>query len=153
MDKKTISSNRKAFHTYEILEKFEAGLLLAGYEVKSLRKGQANLIDGLVRFINGEAWLDNVHIPPYEQQSTHVIGYDPRQRRKLLLHRNEIARLDSRVREKGLTAVPLELFFSPRGIAKVVIGLAKGKRTVDKRQVLKERDLDREAARERNARR
>jgi SsrA-binding protein len=148
MDKKIVTTNRKAFHDYAILETFEAGLVLHGYEVKSLRKGQANLTDGFVHFSQGEAYLENVHIAPYAQQSTHVQDYDSRQRRKLLLHKQEATRLYTRVREKGLTLVPLELYFTPRGLAKVTIGLAKGKRMVDKRDTLRRKDIEREMRRE-----
>ncbi|MCX5778679.1 MAG: SsrA-binding protein SmpB [Elusimicrobia bacterium] len=153
MEKKTVTTNRRAFHDYAILETFEAGMMLAGYEVKSLRNGDANLTDGMVRFWRDEAFLEGVHIAPYAQQSTHIIDYDPRRRRKLLMHRQQIVRLATRVREKGLTVVPLELYFSPRGIAKVSIGLAKGKKTVDKRESLKKRDIEKETRREMGARR
>jgi SsrA-binding protein len=148
MDKKIITTNRKALHDYAILETYEAGLVLAGYEVKSIRRSQVNLTDGFVRFANGEAYLDNVHIAPYEHQSTHVQDYNSRRARKLLLHKNEITRLFARVREKGLTMVPLELYFSPRGKAKVSLGLAKGKRAADKRETLKRKDIAREMQRE-----
>jgi SsrA-binding protein len=153
MEKKTVTTNRKAFHDYAILETFEAGMMLAGYEVKSLRHGDANLTDGMVRFWKDEAFLEGVHIAPYAQQSTHVQDYDPRQRRKLLMHKQQINRLATRVREKGLTVVPLEIYFSPRGIAKVSIGLAKGKKTVDKRASLKKRDIEKETRREMGAHR
>ncbi|MGA2090583.1 MAG: SsrA-binding protein SmpB [Endomicrobiales bacterium] len=153
MEKKTVTTNRKAFHDYAILETFEAGMMLAGYEVKSLRAGDANLTDGMVRFWKDEAFLEGVHIAPYAHASTHIQDYDPRQRRKLLMHKQQIIRLSTRVREKGLTVVPLEIYFSPRGIAKVSIGLAKGKKTVDKRESLKKRDIEKETRREMGARR
>lgn len=153
MEKKTAASNRKAFHDYEILERVEAGMALAGYEVKSLRKGDANLTDGMVRFWKGEAYLENVHIPPYAQLSTHILDYDARRRRKLLLRRQEIERLETRVREKGLTVVPLEVFFSKRGYAKVILGLAKGRKSYDKREALRRRDMDKDTRRELGARR
>lgn len=148
MEKKIVTTNRKAFHNYEILESVEAGLVLAGYEVKSLRKGEANLTDGLVRFHGGEARLENVHIAPYAQQSTHVQDYEPRRSRKLLLHKGEARRLEGRVREKGLTVIPLELYFTPRGIAKVLLGLGRGKKAFDKRETIKRRDMKREMERE-----
>ncbi len=148
MKQNVVTTNRKAFHNYTILETHEAGLLLAGYEVKSLRKGDANLTDGFVSFRGDEAFIDNIHIPPYAWQSTHVQEYDSRRRRKLLLNKREIVSLSAKVREKGLTVVPLELYFNERGIAKLEIGLAKGKRTVDKRETLKRRDIDRETRRE-----
>jgi SsrA-binding protein len=148
MENKIVTTNRKAFHDFAILETFEAGIILAGYEVKSLRKGEANLTDGFVAFKGDEAFLENVYIAPYAQQSTHVQDYNARQRRKLLLHKGEIGRLATRVREKGLTVVPLEVYFSPRGIAKVKLGLAKGKRAFDKRETIKRRDIEREMQRE-----
>lgn len=123
-------------------------MVLAGYEVKSLRKGDANLTDGLARFVGGEVRLENVHIAPYAQQSTHVQDYDPRRPRKLLLHKGEARRLENRVREKGLTVVPLELYFTPRGVAKVMLGLGKGKKAFDKRETIKRRDMKREMERE-----
>ena len=153
MDKKVVATNRKAFHDFEILEKYEAGLVLAGYEVKSIRQGHVNLTDGFVYFNDGEAFLENVNISPYAQQSTHVSEYEPRRKRKILLHKNEILRLFARTREKGLSLVPLEIFFSPKGHAKVVLGLAKGKRTIDKRETLRRRETEREMQKELKGRR
>ncbi len=148
LNKKTVATNRKAFHDFEILETFEAGLVLAGYEVKSVRAGEVNLTDGFVSFSNNEAYLDNIHIAPYAQRSTHVQEYDSRRRRKLLLHKGEIVRLFNRTREKGLALIPLELYFSGAGLAKVTLGLGRGKRAVDKRETLKRRDIEREMRRE-----
>ncbi|OGS23891.1 MAG: SsrA-binding protein [Elusimicrobia bacterium RIFOXYB2_FULL_50_12] len=148
MEKRIIASNRKAHRDYFVLETYEAGIVLAGYEVKSLRRSQATLTDGLVSFHRNEAYLENVHIAPYEHQSTHVLEYDPRHSRKLLLHKKEIGRLYDRTREKGLTLVPLEMYFTPRGVIKVVIGLAKGKKTIDKRETIQRRETDREIRRE-----
>jgi SsrA-binding protein len=148
MEKKVVATNRKAYHNYEILDKIEAGIVLAGYEVKSLRNGEVNLTDGFVSFSHDEAYLDNIHIAPYSHLSTHIRDYDSRRRRKLLLHRGEIVRLFTKTREKGLTLVPLEIYFSPQGVAKVMLGLAKGKKTVDKRETLKRRDIQREMERE-----
>ncbi|MCB4791758.1 MAG: SsrA-binding protein SmpB [Elusimicrobia bacterium] len=147
-DKKIIASNRKAFHNYEILESFEAGIVLEGYEVKSLRQSKASLVDGIVRFDKDEAYLDNVHIAPYLQQSTHVIDYNPRRKRKLLLHRREINRLSGRTKEKGLAVIPLELYFSKKNMVKVSLGLGKGKKVYDKREVLRKRDINREMERD-----
>lgn len=144
MEKKVAATNRKAYHHYQILETFEAGIMLAGYEVKSLRDGDASLGDGFVRIVRDEAWLENVHIAPYKQQSTHIIDFDSRRKRKLLMHKQEIIRLFTKMREKGLTLVPLELYFSARGMVKVSLGLAKGKTGVDKRETLKKKDLKRE---------
>lgn len=148
MDKKIVSTNRKAFHNFEILEVFEAGIVLEGYEVKSLRGGEANLTDGFVNFRNNEAYIENIHIPPYAQKSTHILDFNSRRSRKLLLRKNEITRLFAKTREKGLTVVPLEIYFSSRGIAKVKLGLAKGKRAADKRETLRRRDIEREVRRE-----
>ena len=148
MDIKSVTTNRKAFHDFHIIETLEAGIVLAGYEVKSLRQGQANLTDGYVSFRADGAYLENIHIPPYSHLSTHISDYDPRHRRKLLLHKQEIVRLSARVREKGLTMVPVELYFSPRGHAKVKLGLAKGKNVADKRDALREKDIEREMRRE-----
>lgn len=148
MDKKIVSTNRKAFHNFEILETLEAGIVLEGYEVKSLRSGEANLTDGFVNFRNNEAHVENVHIPPYAQKSTHILEFNSRRSRKLLLHKNEITRLYAKTREKGLALVPLEMYFSSKGIAKVKIGLAKGKRSADKRETLRRRDIEREVRRE-----
>ena len=149
MERKVVANNRKAFHDYTILEKYEAGLVLAGYEVKSLRSGQANLTDGFVNFSKDEAYLDNVHIPAYAQLSTHILDFNSRRKRKILMHKREIVNLFAKTREKGLTLVPLEIYFSPRGKAKVLLGLGKGKRTVDKRETLKKRDIEREMRRDR----
>ena len=147
MERKVVAQNRKAFHDYTILEKYEAGIALAGYEVKSLREGKANLTDGFVGFTKSEAYLENVHIPAYAMISTHIMDFDSRRKRKVLMHKREISALAAKTREKGLTLVPLEIFFSPRGLAKVTLGLGKGKRTVDKRETLKKRDIEREMRR------
>jgi SsrA-binding protein len=140
----TIATNRRARFEYEILERVEAGLQLLGPEVKSLRQGGASLTDsyGIVR--RGEAWLLNLHISPYEQAGRE--NPEPRRERKLLLHRREIARLAGRVQERGLTLVPLRLYWK-NGRAKVELGLARGKRVYDKREAIKSRDADRELAR------
>ena len=142
--KKVVASNRKARHDYLIEDVFEAGLVLSGTEVKSLRAGRASLIDGFASITEGEAWLEAVHIPEYTQGTW--TNHPPRRRRKLLLHRDEIQRLDQATREKGLTIVPLSLYFKD-GKAKVEIALARGKRQYDKRQALRERQDRREADR------
>jgi SsrA-binding protein len=148
MEKKVITTNRKAFHNYEILERLEAGLVLRGYEVKSLRQGGASLGDSFVSFDKNEAYIENMHISGYSHQSTHVQNYEPLRKRKLLLHRNQIISLFTKSTQKGLAIVPLELFFSRQGDAKVEIGLAKGKKLYDKREVIKERDIKRQMERE-----
>jgi SsrA-binding protein len=139
-------SNRKAHFHYHILETYEAGMVLKGPEVKSLRDGQASLQDAFARIENGEVHLYQMHITPYTY--THHEELSPTRTRKLLLHRSEIRKLEGRVQEKGLTLVPLDIFFTKRGIAKVKLGLAKGKRGPDKRDDIKKRDLEREARRE-----
>jgi SsrA-binding protein len=142
---KTIAVNRKARHDYFIDETFEAGLVLAGSEVKSLRDGHANLRDSFARFHGADLVLMNVHISPYDPASRE--NHDPTRSRRLLLHRRELDRLMGKLREKGLTLVPLRLYFNERGRAKVELGLAHGKRQYDKRQAIKEREARRETAR------
>lgn len=136
-----VASNRKARHDYHIEDVYEAGLVLSGTEVKSLRAGRASLIDGFASIERGEAWLENVHIPEFEQGSW--TNHSTRRKRKLLLNRKEIAKLAGKTSESGYTLVPLSLYFKD-GYAKVELGLAKGKKAYDKRQTLKERDAQRE---------
>lgn len=136
--------NRRARHEYEILESLEAGLVLTGTEVKSVREGGASLSEAYARFRQGEAWLLGMHIPPYKQGS--FSNAEPNRPRKLLLHKEQIVHLQSRVAEKGLTVVPLRLYFT-RGIAKVQLGLARGKKLWDKRADVTKRDVEREIAR------
>jgi len=138
-----IATNRKAFRDYHILETMEAGIVLVGSEVKSLREGRANLRDSFARIKDAEAFLYNVHISPYAK--ARADNYEPRRSRKLLLHRREINKLIGRVGEKGLTLVPLKLYFK-RGKAKVELALAKGKKFYDKREALKARAHEREIA-------
>lgn len=137
--------NRKARHDYQILEIFEAGIQLAGSEVKSLRAGKANLQDAYVRMRDGEAWLMGAHIAPYTQGGAYGHS-DPTRSRKLLLKRGELDKLQGRVMQDGLTLVPLKLYFV-RGWAKLLIGLARGKKKHDKRQDLRKRDTQREMER------
>jgi SsrA-binding protein len=142
--RKVIASNRKARHDYALLDTFEAGLVLTGTEVKSLREGRASLVDGFALVENGEVFLHGVHIPEYTEGTWN--NHAPRRVRKLLLHRAEINRLMIKIREGGLTMVPLQLYFSD-GKAKVEIALARGKKSYDKRQDLAERDANREITR------
>lgn len=135
--------NRRARYEYHIMESLEAGLVLNGTEVKSIRAGGASLTEAYARFRDGEAWLMGMHIPPYKQGS--FSNSEPNRPRKLLLHKEEIARLQSRVGEKGLTIVPLRLYFT-RGIAKVMLGVARGKKLWDKRADAAKRDVEREIA-------
>jgi SsrA-binding protein len=142
---RNIAVNRKARHDYFIDETFEAGLVLSGSEVKSLRDGRANLKDSFARFHGGEMVLMNVHISPYDA-AAHA-NHEPTRTRKLLLHRRELDRLMGKLREKGLTLIPLRLYFNDRGRAKVELGLAHGKRQYDKRQTIKDREARRETER------
>ncbi|MGE5827254.1 MAG: SsrA-binding protein SmpB [Micromonosporaceae bacterium] len=142
--RKVVASNRKARHDYAILDTYEAGVALTGTEVKSLRAGRASLVDAFAQEKNGEIYLYGVHIPEYAQGTW--TNHEPRRARKLLLNRFEIDRLIGKTRESGLTLVPLAIYFSD-GWAKVELGLARGKRSYDKRQDLARRDADREISR------
>jgi SsrA-binding protein len=148
--KKVIASNRRARHEYAIEDVVEAGLVLTGTEVKSLRAGRATLTDGYGEITDSEAWLHGVHIPEYTQGTW--TNHEPRRTRKLLLHRKEIDRLASSIKERGLTLVPLSLYFKD-GRVKIELGLARGKRTYDKRHELAKRDAAREVERELRRRR
>ena len=141
----TIALNKKALHDYFIEQKFEAGLVLAGWEVKSLRAGKAQLVDSYVLLKDGEAWLMGCHITPLTTASTHVIA-DPTRTRKLLLHRDELDRLIGAVERKGYSLVPTAMYWR-KGRAKLEIALAKGKKAHDKRAALKERDWQRDKQR------
>src|SRR5437870_5125997 len=143
-DIQSIAKNRQARHDYQIIEHWEAGIVLTGTEVKALREGKANISDayGIVR--NGEIFLLNLHISPYERGG--YTNHEPTRTRKLLLHRKEIRRLIGSVEREGLTLVPLELYFK-KGVAKVALALGKGKKLHDKRETEKQRDADREMAR------
>jgi SsrA-binding protein len=142
---KIVATNRRARHDYAIDETYEAGIVLTGAEVKSLRAGRASLTESFARVRDGEVWLENLHIPPYQHADTKG-SYDPRRARKLLLHREQIERLIGKTQEKGLTLVPLRLYFT-RGLAKLELGLARGKRTFEKRQAIAEREHRREMER------
>ncbi len=139
-----VAVNRRAYHDYFIDEKLEAGIMLTGPEVKSVRNGRTNLRDGFVRIDGNAAWLENVHISPYAQAN--LMNDEPLRPRKLLLHRKEISSLIGKVRQKGYTLIPLRVYFS-RNHAKVEVGLARGKRQYDKREAIAERDAKREIAR------
>jgi SsrA-binding protein len=141
---KIICQNKKARHEYELGDRYEAGLVLTGTEVKSLRLGKANLTDAYARVIGGEAWLLNAHISPYPW--AYFGNHDPLRKRKLLLRRQELKRLYGRVQEQGHSLIPLKLYFKD-GLAKAELALARGKKTHDKRQALKEADAKREMAR------
>ncbi|MDN5744545.1 MAG: SsrA-binding protein SmpB [Nocardioidaceae bacterium] len=139
--RKIVASHKKARHDYHISDTYEAGLVLQGTEVKSLRLGRASLVDGFIDIDRGEAWLHNVHIPEYAQGTW--TNHAARRKRKLLLNRIEIEKIERKVSEKGYTVIPLSLYFV-KGRAKVEIGLAKGKKTWDKRQTIAAREADRE---------
>ncbi len=142
--RKVIASNRKARHDYHIEDTFEAGISLMGTEVKALRAGRCSLVDGFAQFTGDELWLEGVHIPEYSQGTW--TNHAPRRRRKLLLHREELTKIESKTKEKGRTIVPLAVYFKD-GRAKVEIALATGKKQYDKRQALRERQDRREAER------
>ncbi|MGZ8604540.1 MAG: SsrA-binding protein SmpB [Actinomycetota bacterium] len=148
---RTVVSNRKARHDYDLLERFETGIVLTGGEVKSLRGGRGSLTEAFARVRDGEIWLEGMHIPPYEQASDKRT-YDPIRPRKLLLHRKEIECLMGKTAEKGLSLVPLRVYFS-HGIAKLELALARGRRRYEKRQAIAEREHKREMLREAGRRR
>ncbi|MBT1077128.1 SsrA-binding protein SmpB [Geobacter grbiciae] len=143
MGEKLICNNKKAFHDYFIEERFEAGMVLKGTEVKSLRMGKANLNDSFALVRDGEIFLHNLHINPYDFGNRQ--NHDPDRLRKLLMHKSEIEKLFGKIREKGYSVVPLRLYFK-NGLAKVELGLAKGKKLYDKREDMKKKDQSREMA-------
>jgi len=145
MPERNVTVNRKARHDYEILETYEAGLVLTGPEVKSVRQGKVSIAEAYARVDRGELWLYNMHIAPYDPVLQR--NYDPRQPRKLLMHRREIDRLMGLTQQRGLTLIPLRIYFNERGYAKVELGLAKGKRKVDRRREIMEREMEREVDR------
>jgi SsrA-binding protein len=147
---KVVATNRRARHDYSIEDTYEAGLVLTGTEVKSLREGRASLVDGYAFVDGGEAWLDAVHIPEYLDGTWN--NHAPRRKRKLLLHKAQIVKIENKVKQGGYTIVPLSIYFSD-GRAKVEIAIAKGKREYDKRQALRERQDNREAERAMSSRR
>lgn len=142
---KKVAVNRKARHDYFILDSFECGIVLTGTEIKSVRAGNLNLKDSYASIENGEIWLYGVHISPYEKGTYY--NHEPERDRKLLLHRHEIIRLQSKTREKGLTLVPLSVYIKDGKRAKVELGLAKGRTTHDKRDMIADRDAKRDIAR------
>ncbi len=140
-----VVTNRKALHDYFILDRYETGIVLKGTEVKSLRQGSANLQDGHAVIKNGEVWLIGMHISPFEKGN--INNHDPKRDRKLLMHKQEIRRLIGRTSEKGLTLVPLRVYFK-QNIAKVELGLARGKKAYDKREAIAKRDVERQLRRD-----
>ncbi len=143
-ERQVVASNRRARHDYEVLDTFEAGIALLGPEVKSLRNGKASLTDGYAVIRRGEVFLTNVHVGPYEKAWRE--NADPRRERKLLLHRAEISRLKGKLAERGLTLIPLQLYFK-HGRAKVELGLCRGKRRYDKRESIRRRETERDLQR------
>ncbi len=139
---KIVATNRKAKRDYEILETYEAGIELRGTEVKSIREGRININDSFVRAKDGELFLIGAHISPYHHGT--AFNHDPLRQRKLLLHRKEIDRIISRIREKRLTVIPLKVYFNDRGKVKVEIAVARGRKAYEKKQKLKEKDIERE---------
>jgi SsrA-binding protein len=150
-EQKTVISNRRARHDYEILERYETGIVLTGAEVKSLRGGRGSLAESFARVRGREIWIEGMHIPPYEQ-AMDKRTYDPIRPRKLLLHRTEIERLIGKTAERGLALIPLRVYFT-HGMAKLELGLGRGKRQFEKRQALAEREHEREMQRSAGRRR
>ncbi len=142
---KIVATNRKAFHDYEIIEKIEAGISLLGCEVKSIRQGKIDLKSGYVRFSGIEAFLENVNVSQYSNVTN--FPYEPFRGRKLLLKKSEIKKLTAKVTQKGFSVVPLECYFNEKGIAKILIALAKGKKQYDKKETKKRKDVEREMRR------
>lgn len=147
---KIVATNRKARHEYFLLEQYEAGLVLTGSEIKSIRAGRISLSEAYVRVENGQAWLVDAHVAPYEQ--AHRLNHDPLRPKKLLLHRKEIRQLEMDIRQKGVTIVPLKVYLKD-GRAKTEIAVAKGKKLYDKRETIAKRDAEREMERSLHARR
>lgn len=144
IEEKLVATNRKARHDYTILDTYEAGIALTGTEVKSLRQGKANISDSYAQIVKGEVWLHSMHISPYEQGS--YANVDPVRKRKLLLHKNEIRRLLGKLSERGVTLIPLKVYFT-KNIAKVLLGLCRGKKEFDRRQDIAQREAERDIRR------
>lgn len=142
---KTIT-NKRAFHEYQIEQKFEAGISLKGTEIKSIRSGMINFKDSYVRIIDGSAWLLNFHISPWGKAA--YFNHDAERRRRLLLNRHEIRKLKSKSEEQGMTIVPLDIYINEKGLCKLTIALAKGKKTHDKREAMQKKEMQREKERE-----
>lgn len=145
-EQKNITVNKKAFFNYEIIEKYEAGMALLGSEVKSIREGKVNLKDSYIEMREAEAFLVNAHIAPYSNASYN--NHEPERERKLLLHKKELLKLDKKVKTRGISIVPLRMYFNKKGKIKIEIAMAKGKREYEKKQKIKDRDIKREVDRE-----
>ena len=146
MDNKIVATNRKAYHDYHILDKYETGIELLGSEVKSLREGNANLKEAYIVIRKEQAWVLGIHINPYSH--TGFEGHEPVRERRLLLHKREIGKIKISLEQKGLTPITLKIYFNANGWAKLEVGIAKGKKIYDKRKAIRERDIKREAERE-----
>lgn len=138
--------NRKALHEYFVIQKFEAGIALVGTEIKSIRAGKLNFKDSYAKVDKGECWLMNLHVSPWEKAS--FFNHQAERPRRLLLHKNEINRLKSKVEEQGMTLIPLEIYINEQGFCKVSLALAKGKKLYDKRESLQKKDMERDRARD-----
>ncbi len=134
--------NRQAYYDYFIEDKYDAGIVLTGTEVKSLRAGRASFNDSYCYFHRGEMWIKSLHIAEYSHGTSN--NHDPLRERKLLLNKKELRKIESKIKEKGITVVPLRIFFSEKGLAKIEVGLGKGKKSYDKRETIKQRDTQRE---------
>lgn len=149
-EEKLIAKNKRAFHEYEVLDRFEAGIELVGTEVRSLRDNNCQLTDAFIFVREGEAWLNNLHIAPYAHGN--INNVDPDRRRKLLLHKKEIREISAAVKEKGMAIIPLKMYFAKNSLVKVEIAIAKGKKLYDKRASMAERDTRRDVERALKAR-
>ncbi|MDR1260080.1 MAG: SsrA-binding protein SmpB [Endomicrobium sp.] len=145
--KKVFSLNKKAYYNYEIIEKLETGIVLCGYEVKAIKCSNVSLTEGIVGFYEGEAFVENMSIASYRNVSTHVYGYDAKRRRKLLMHKIEISKMQWKVRRKGFSVIPLEIYSGCKGRIKLLVGLVKGKKMYNKKDIIKKRDIMREVER------
>jgi len=143
---KIITKNKKAYHDYEIVEKFEAGMVLEGSEVKAIREGRVNLKDSYVEIKRGEAYLISCHIGPYSNASYN--NHEPERVRKLLLHRQELKKMDKKIKTRGVAIIPLKMYFNPKGRVKIEIAISKGKRAYDKKQAIMQKDIQRDMDRE-----
>lgn len=144
-DIKIIAKNKRAFHEYEVMDRYEAGVELTGTEVRSLRENNCQMTDSFALVRDGEVWLHNVHIPPFSQGN--INNHDPDRKRKLLLHKKEIRELQEAIRERGMTVVPLKMYFSKNSLVKVEIAIARGKKLFDKRATMASRDSKRDIER------
>lgn len=145
---KTVASNRRAYFEYYFLDKFKAGIVLGGTEVKAIRNGKVNMSDAYCLFKDGELWLRSMHISEYSHAG--ISNHQPKRDRKLLLQGRELRKLEAKIKERGLTIVPVEVFINERDLIKIEIALAKGKKTFDKRDSIKERDVERDMRRNRD---